>query len=94
MHSPEWFQKRDINAYLVSIGAFIIKPVTYGQGKSGAPDLICCYDGKFIAIEVKRPGKSATAIQERRMEEVRKAGGTALCGTAEKVIMDLMVLFR
>lgn len=93
MHSPEWFEKRDIDAYLESIGAYVVKPVTFGQGKSGVPDRVCCYNGKFIGIEVKRPGKSPTPIQNRRMREIVDCGGIAIWGTAERVIDELKRLF-
>ena len=98
MHSPEWFEKRDIDAYLESIGAYVVKPATFGQGKSGVPDRVCCIRRQtspawFVAIEVKRPGKKPTAIQERRMQEITEAGGIAVWGTAEKVIGELKALF-
>ena len=28
--------------------------------KKGVPDIICCYLGRFIAFEVKRPGSKTT----------------------------------
>jgi hypothetical protein len=93
MHSPEWFEKRDIDKYLESIGAYVVKPATFGQGKSGVPDRVCCIHGTFVGIEVKRPGKDPTAVQERRMGEVQQAGGIAIWGTAEKVIGELKALF-
>lgn len=94
MHSPEWFEKRDIDKYLESIGAYVVKPATFGQGKSGVPDRVCCIKGRFIGIEVKRPGKKPTPIQGRRMAEIRAVGGDAVWGTAEKVIGELKVMFE
>ena len=58
-------------------------------GKSGVGDKVACICGYFWNIEVKRPGKEPTAIQTRRMDEVRKAGGQAVAGTAEVVIQAL-----
>jgi Holliday junction resolvase len=93
MHSPEWFEKRDIDTYLDTIGAYVLKPATYGMGKSGAPDRVCCYRTMFIGIEVKRPGKEPTPVQERRMAEIKARGGIAIWGDAEKVIRELKCLF-
>jgi hypothetical protein len=89
MRTPEGYEKDDICKYLDSIGAWYCKPATYGFGKSGIPDIIACYAGKFISIEVKREGKAPTAIQTRRMEEISKSGGITLWGTAEKVINEI-----
>ena len=35
---------------------------------------------------MKRPGKEPTPIQDRRIREIRTAGGYAVAGTAEVVI--------
>ena len=43
----------DILKYLKSVGAYTIK--VSAATKAGIPDIICCYKGRFIAIEVKRP---------------------------------------
>lgn len=63
--------------------------MTYGFGKSGAPDIIACWNELFIGIEVKREGAVPTKLQMRRIEEIQNAGGIAVWGTAEKVIREL-----
>lgn len=50
-----------------------------GLGK-GAADLIAIIDGRFLAIEMKRPGYSASDVsmeQRRFLAEVRKHGGVS-----------------
>lgn len=89
MKTPEGYEKDDIDKHLEAIGAYVVKPTTFGYGKSGHSDRICCIDGCFVGIEVKREGKKPTPIQERRMAEIRKAGGVAFWGTAAKVIFEL-----
>lgn len=89
MMSPEGHEKKAIDAYLKSIGAYVVKPTTMGFGASGTPDRVCCIGSKFVTIEVKRAGKEPTAIQDRRMAEVRAAGGWAFWGTADKIISEL-----
>lgn len=89
MKTPESYEKEDICKYLDSIGAWYCKPATYGRGKSGVPDIVACIKGKFVAIEVKRPGKVATKIQARRMDEIKAAGGIAIAGPAKLVITFL-----
>lgn len=45
--------------------------------RAGIPDLLVCYFGRFVGIEVKRPGGEATRLQERTMDVIRRAGGSA-----------------
>jgi hypothetical protein len=39
-------------------------------------DVLICINGKFGAIECKRPGEKPTARQKFTIEEIKKAGGT------------------
>ena len=89
MRSPEGWVKYDTDKYLAGIGAYVVKPATFGYGSSGTADRIVCFAGKFISIEVKREGTVPTTIQERRMKEVRAAGGIAIWGdSAAKIIEE------
>ena len=68
-------------------------PVVIWQGplsKPGISDLLCCVRGKFVAIEVKRPGGKPTKEQECFLEKVEQAGGLGLVATsADEVIRRL-----
>jgi hypothetical protein len=44
---------------------------------AGVPDLLCLKDGRAMFLEVKQPGKKATEIQARRMNEIETQGGAA-----------------
>ena len=90
--TPEGFEKVDIDKFLKLLGperVWSFKPYMAGYGKSGVPDYCLCLCGAFWSIEVKRPGKEPTAIQDRRMKEIRSAGGHAVAGTADVVIAAL-----
>jgi hypothetical protein len=89
MKTPEGHEKSDIDKYLKSIGAYVVKPATFGYGKSGHADRVCCINGTFWSIEVKREGKGPAKLQEARISEVRASGGQACWGTAEKVISEI-----
>ena len=93
MKSPESFEKDKIRKHLDAINAWCFAPFMAGFGKSGVPDLVCCYRTMFLGIEVKRPGKNPTPIQERRMAEIKARGGIAIWGDAESVIAQLKRLF-
>ena len=92
IHSPEWFEKRDISAFLDSLGPNVctyVKHRSGGFGESGHGDFTVNLTGAYWHIEAKRPGKGPTPIQTRRINEVRAAGGHAVAGTAEVVIQAL-----
>jgi Holliday junction resolvase len=52
-------------------------PVTSGFGKQGAPDFLVCLSGRFVGIECKAGSNRPTALQEKNLEQIDKAGGEA-----------------
>ena len=40
----------------------------------GIPDIIGCYRGRFVALEVKRPGEQPRAIQAVVLKALKRAG--------------------
>jgi hypothetical protein len=89
MRTPESYEKAEIDQFLVSIGAYVVKPTSSGYGASGHADRLVCIEGVFWAIEVKREGKGPTPLQLQRIAEVHAAGGQATWGTAQKVIPEI-----
>ena len=71
--------------HLASKGAYTVKVIT--ASKAGVPDLLVCYKGLFIAIEVKAPGKlsNTSKLQEYNLDLVLEAGGssTVMCDTKD-----------
>jgi hypothetical protein len=44
----------------------------------GTPDKLCCINGKFVALEFKGSEQSKrSALQEYKLQMIRKAGGEA-----------------
>lgn len=41
---------------------------------AGIPDIIGCWKGRFIAIELKIPGEVPTRLQSINLESLKKAG--------------------
>ena len=68
----------DILKYLKSVGAYTIK--VSAATKAGIPDIICCYKGRFIAIEVKRPEAktNVSPLQVANISMIVNAQGRAL----------------
>jgi hypothetical protein len=58
-------------------GAYYFFPVTGGFGRSGVPDIVACYKGRFIGIECKAGNNKATALQDREMFKIETAQGIA-----------------
>jgi len=46
----------------------------------GCPDILACIDGRFVAIEVKAPGKlsTVTPLQNYQIDQIQAAGGFAV----------------
>ena len=76
--TPEAKVKRKCTSQLREIGAYYFYPVTGGYGKSGVPDIIVCYEGKFIGIECKAGRGKTTALQDKNLADIRAAGGLDL----------------
>jgi hypothetical protein len=49
---------------------------------AGTSDLIVLYRGKYLALEIKRPGNKPTGKQQRFLDSVRLAGGIAMILTS------------
>ena len=45
--------------------------------KAGVSDILACIKGRFVAIEVKRPGNKPTAVQLQFIKAVNSIGGLA-----------------
>ena len=70
-------QKR-VMKYLKSIPDCFTTTITPGPyGKRGISDLLICYKGRFIAIELKVKGNKPTALQTAYLDNVEGAGGEA-----------------
>jgi Holliday junction resolvase len=78
MSTPESKTKKAVKHMLDEEGVYHFFPPANGYGRSGLPDIICCYRGWFIAIECKAGKGRVTALQERELERIREAGGFAL----------------
>jgi Holliday junction resolvase len=57
-----------------------------GFGRAGIPDIICCFQGKFIAIECKAGKGKTTALQDRELNAIRAAGGMAMVVNEDNLI--------
>ena len=67
--------QRKIQEYLVSKGAYEFKVHGSAYMKSGIPDIISCYKGKFIGIECKVGKNKMSKVQEEHRDMILSAEG-------------------
>ena len=76
--TPEKKVKNKVVSILKEHGAYYFFPASYGMGRSGVPDVIVCYRGRFIGIECKAGKNKPTPLQLRELAAIEAAGGTSL----------------
>jgi len=72
--SEAQIQKKIIE-YLNRKGAYTLKTIT--TNRKGCPDVICCLNGLFVALEVKAQKGRVSQLQEYHIKEINKSGGVA-----------------
>jgi Holliday junction resolvase len=75
--TPEKKVKDKCVKLIKAYGVYYFFPATHGFGRSGVPDIIVCYCGKFLAIECKTGNKKPTALQQAEISKIHLAGGEA-----------------
>lgn len=83
--TPEGAVKQTVKRILDALGVYHFSPFQAGMGRAGIPDIICCCDGQFLAIECKAGKGKLTLLQEREINKIRENGGTALVINEENI---------
>ena len=78
MATPESLVKKAVKALLEKEGVWHFFPAANGFGRAGLPDIICCINGRLLAIECKAGKGTTTALQDREIQRIFAAGGTAI----------------
>ena len=76
--TPEAKVKKVVVNQLRNLGAYYFYPVTGGYGRSGVPDIVGCYKGKFFGIECKAGKNTPTPLQQINLDDIEKQDGIAL----------------
>lgn len=63
--------------YIASINGVAVKQTGGPFAERGVPDLLCCVRGRFIAAELKAPGKKPTLMQLLQVQRFIRAGALA-----------------
>lgn len=75
--TPEAKVKKKVAEQLRALKAYYFYPVTGGYGRSGVPDIVGCYNGKFFGIECKAGKGKTTPLQDMNIDQIKAAGGIA-----------------
>jgi hypothetical protein len=89
MMTPEGYIKKQIRDWLHEHGAYVFSPVQQGYGASTL-DILCCWEGKFVAIEVKAQGKKPTDRQLAIMAQIIAAGGIAIVAWSLTDVLEML----
>lgn len=85
--TPESKVKAKAVAILKELEAYYFFPATHGYGRSGVPDIVACYYGRFIGIECKAGKNQPTALQIREMNDIMNAGGISILVNEENLML-------
>lgn len=66
-----------IKMFLEHEGAWWVKFFANAYTRSGIPDLLCCINGYFVAVEVKAQNGKPSPLQIHHCTKIRMAGGFA-----------------
>ena len=83
MAAEKQFENK-VKAYLKEQGCWFVK---YWSGnaqngkkftKDGVPDLLVCWKGYFLGIELKAEGGKVSELQQWNLDQIDKAGGIGI----------------
>lgn len=76
--TPESKVKAKVVKMLKHYDIYYFSPATHGFGRSGVPDLVCCANGKFLAIECKAGTNKLTPLQVREIRAIQLHKGVVM----------------
>jgi Holliday junction resolvase len=83
--TPEAKVKASVVKLLKKYEVYYFFPATHGFGRSGVPDIVCCMNGIFVAIECKAGKSKTTALQDREIKRIRENKGIAFVVNEENI---------
>ena len=94
--TPEGAVKAAVKKLLDEMGIYHFSPVQNGMGRAGIPDIIGCYNGRFLGIECKAGKGKTTALQDLELEKIRQAKGFAYVANENNLhdLKELLIWMR
>ena len=75
-----WAERRNSRVLMLPGKCGRLRPVRFGV-KGGSDIIAIGLQGRFMAIEVKRPGEKATVEQDMYLREIRRHAGIGIVAT-------------
>ncbi len=82
--------ENQIKKYLKEKKAWYFKVWGGGYQTAGIPDIIACYKGYFIAIEVKNEKGKTTVLQEINLNQIKEAGGITIIARTVNDVREVL----
>lgn len=79
-----------IKTYLKSIGAYCVKYHGNKFSQVGVADLLVCYKGRFLAIEIKNEIGKTSPLQEENILMVKRAGGISFVARSVEEVKEII----
>lgn len=67
----------DVKKYIESKGGYVVKIHVSSYESQGEPDLVCCFNGRFVAFELKKDDGKPSKLQLYKIKKIQQAGGIA-----------------
>ena len=80
-----------IKTYLKSKGAYCVKYFGNAFSQVGVPDLLVCYKGRFIGIEVKNEKGKTSQLQNINILNIRNAGGISFVARSVEDVEGVII---
>ena len=74
MAAEKNFENR-LKKFLEDEGCWFVKFFANAYTKSGIPDILCCCNGYFVAIEVKAPNGKPSELQKMNVQKINQCNG-------------------
>lgn len=75
---PEKRFENKIKKELRALGVWYVKYFGCDMSTAGVPDLLCCVNGHFVALEIKAEKGRLSEIQKYQIDKIKNAGGVAM----------------
>lgn len=90
--TPEGMLKASIRQLLDVCGIFHWNVFTGPMGHKGVSDILCCHNGRLIAIETKVPGKYPNPDQREFIRRINESGGLAFVARSLEDVIETLQL--
>lgn len=91
MSGSEKKVENNIKKYLDSLNAYYLKVHGSMYQPAGTPDILACVNGRFVAIEVKRPsGGVLSELQKSKLKKIENSGGVSIVARSVEDVSEVL----